>query len=110
MMRFAEVAGGDIRLTEAGMSFANADWTSASGIFSRQLLTYVPLAAHIRRVLDERTSHVARKSRFIDELEDLMGEDDAEQTLRAIVSLARYGEVFAYNDETASFSLENPVQ
>jgi NitT/TauT family transport system ATP-binding protein len=52
---------------------------------------------------------VARKSRFIDELEDFMGEDDAEQTLRAIVSLARYGEVFAYSDETGAFSLENPV-
>jgi len=38
-----------------------------------------------------------------------MGEDDAEQTLRAIVSLARYGEVFAYSDETGAFSLENPV-
>jgi NitT/TauT family transport system ATP-binding protein len=60
-------------------------------------------------VLDERTSHAARKSRFIDELEDFMGEDDAEQTLRAVVSLARYGEVFAYNDGSAAFSLENPV-
>ena len=78
-------------------------------LFARHLLTYVPLAAHIRRVLDERASHAARKSRFIDELEDFMGEDDAEQTLRAVISLARYGEVFAYNDENASFSLENPV-
>jgi len=38
-----------------------------------------------------------------------MGEEDAEQTLRAIISLARYAEVFAYNDEDATFSLENPV-
>jgi NitT/TauT family transport system ATP-binding protein len=38
-----------------------------------------------------------------------MGEDDAEQTLRAVISLARYAEVFAYNDENAAFSLENPV-
>ena len=52
-------------------------------------------------MLDERASHAARKSRFIDELEDFMGEDDAEQTLRAIISLARYGEVFAYDDENA---------
>jgi len=109
LMRFAEVEGGDIKLTEAGMAFANLALDERKRLFARHLLTYVPLAAHIRRVLDERTSHAARKSRFIDELEDFMGEDDAEQTLRAVISLARYGEVFAYNDETASFSLENPV-
>jgi NitT/TauT family transport system ATP-binding protein len=109
LMRFAEVEGGDIKLTEAGLAFANAGLDERKRIFARHLLTYVPLAAHIRRVLDERASHAARKSRFIDELEDFMGEDDAEQTLRAVVSLARYGEVFAYNDENAAFSLENPV-
>jgi NitT/TauT family transport system ATP-binding protein len=109
LMRFAEVEGGDIKLTEAGMAFANLALDERKRLFARHLLTYVPLAAHIRRVLDERASHAARKSRFIDELEDFMGEDDAEQTLRAIVSLARYGEVFAYDDENASFSLENPV-
>jgi NitT/TauT family transport system ATP-binding protein len=109
LMRFAELEGGDIKLTEAGLAFANAGLDERKRIFARHLLTYVPLAAHIRRVLDERASHAARKSRFIDELEDFMGEDDAEQTLRAVVSLARYGEVFAYNDENAAFSLENPV-
>jgi len=109
LMRFAEVEGGDIKLTEAGLAFANAVLDERKRIFARHLLTYVPLAAHIRRVLDERASHAARKSRFIDELEDFMGEDDAEQTLRAVISLARYGEVFAYNDENAAFSLENPV-
>jgi NitT/TauT family transport system ATP-binding protein len=73
------------------------------------LLTYVPLAAHIRRVLDERASHSARKSRFIDELEDFMAEEAAEQSLRAVVSWGRYAEVFAYDDENAMFSLENPT-
>jgi NitT/TauT family transport system ATP-binding protein len=77
-------------------------------IFARQLLSYVPLAAHIRRVLDERPSHVARKSRFLDELEDYMSEEGAEQTLRAVVSWARYAEAFAYDDENAAFNLENP--
>ena len=38
-----------------------------------------------------------------------MAEDDAEQTLRAIISWGRYAEVFAYDDESARFSLENPT-
>jgi len=109
MMRFAEIERGDIRLTEAALAFANAELDERKRIFSRHLLTYVPLAAHIRRVLDERASHVARKSRFVDELEDFMDEDAAEYTLRAVVSWARYAEAFAYDDEHAVFSLENPT-
>ncbi len=108
MMRFAEVAGGDIKLTDVGLAFANAELDERKKIFARQLLCYVPLAAHIRRVLDERPSHGARRTRFFDELEDYMGEEQAEQTLRTIISWGRYAEAFAYDDENAVFSLENP--
>src|ERR1700723_975894 len=109
MLRFAELEGGDLKLTEDGIAFANADLDERKRIFMRHLLSYVPLAAHIRRVLDERASHSARKSRFIDELEDFMSEEAAEQSLRAIVSWGRYAEAFAYDDENAMFSLENPT-
>jgi NitT/TauT family transport system ATP-binding protein len=109
LLRFAELEGGDLKLTEDGMAFAHADIDERKRIFLRHLLAYVPLAAHIRRVLDERVSHSARKSRFIDELEDFMSEDDAEQTLRSVIRWARYAEAFAYDDENAMFSLENPT-
>jgi NitT/TauT family transport system ATP-binding protein len=109
MLRFAEVEGGDIKLTEDGLAFAHAAVDERKRIFMRHLLSYVPLAAHIRRVLDERATHSARKSRFIDELEDFMSEEAADQTLRAVVRWARYAEAFAYDDENAMFSLENPT-
>jgi NitT/TauT family transport system ATP-binding protein len=109
MLRFAELEGGDLKLTEDGMAFAHAEVDERKRIFTRHLLTYVPLAAHIRRVLDERASHSARKSRFVDELEDFMNEEAADQTLRAVVSWGRYAEAFAYDDENAMFSLENPT-
>ena len=109
MLRFAELEGGDLKLTDDGKAFAQVGVDERKRIFSRHLLTYVPLAAHIRRVLDERASHSARKSRFIDELEDFMSEEDAEQTLRDVVRWGRYAEAFAYDDENAMFSLENPT-
>ncbi|HEY4447759.1 MAG TPA: nitrate/sulfonate/bicarbonate ABC transporter ATP-binding protein, partial [Steroidobacteraceae bacterium] len=80
MLRFAEVEGGDIKLTEAGLQFARSETDERKKLFARHLITYVPLAAHIRRVLDERASHSAPKSRFFDELEDYMAEEAAEQT------------------------------
>jgi NitT/TauT family transport system ATP-binding protein len=109
MLRFAELEGGDLKLAEDGIAFAHAAVDERKRLFTRHLLTYVPLAAHIRRVLDERASHSARKSRFIDELEDFMTEEEAEHTLRAVIRWGRYAEAFAYDDENAMFSLENPT-
>src|SRR5262250_1899504 len=109
MLRFAEVEGGDIKLTDAGLQFARSETDERKKLFARHLLTYVPLAAHIRRVLDERASHSAPKSRFFDELEDYMAEEAAEQSLRTIISWGRYAEAFAYDDNRQVFSLENPA-
>lgn len=109
MFRLAEVEGGDIRLTEAGQRFATAEIDERKRLFERHLLTYVPLAGHIRRVLDERASHRAPKSRFLDELEDHMTAGAAEETLRAVIGWGRYAEAFAYDDDNQMFSLENPV-
>jgi NitT/TauT family transport system ATP-binding protein len=109
LFRFAEVAEGDIRLTEAGKRFVQSDLDQRKRLFAQYLLTYVPLAGHIKRVLDERATHRAPASRFRDELEDYMPEESAEQTLRAIISWARYGEAFAYDEDSGVFSLENPA-
>jgi NitT/TauT family transport system ATP-binding protein len=38
-----------------------------------------------------------------------MNEEAADQTLRAVVSWGRYAEAFAYDDDNAMFSLENPT-
>jgi NitT/TauT family transport system ATP-binding protein len=109
MLRFAEVEGGDIKLTTAGLQFARSETDERKRLFASHLITYVPLAAHIRRVLDERASHSAPKSRFFDELEDYMAEEAAEQTLRTIISWGRYAEAFAYDDNRQAFTLENPA-
>jgi NitT/TauT family transport system ATP-binding protein len=108
MLHFAEIEGGDIKLTDVGKQFAEFGMDDRKKLFQRQLLAYVPLAAHIRRVLQERANHAAPKSRFLDELEDHMSTEDAEHTLRAVTAWGRYAEVFAYDDDSGAFSLENP--
>ena len=108
MFHFAEVEGGDIKLTDTGKQFGELGMDDRKKLFQRQLLAYIPLATHIRRVLQERANHVAPKSRFLDELEDHMSTEDAEHTLRAVTAWGRFAEVFAYDDDTGMFSLENP--
>ncbi len=68
----------------------------------------MPLAAHIKRVLDDRPSHRAPILRFKDELEDSMSEEEAETTLHTVINWARYAEVLAFDGETGMISLDNP--
>lgn len=109
LLRFAELAEGDIQLTAAGKRFAESEVDARKQLFAQQLATYVPLAGHIRRVLDERAGHKAPARRFRDELEDHMSEGYADQTVRAVISWARYAEYFAYDEESDLFTLENPT-
>ena len=108
LLHMAEIGDGDIKLTETGRRFVDADTDERKRIFGRLLYRYVPFVTHVRRVLDERESHAAPKSRFLDELEDYMTPDAADETLRAVVSWARFAELFAYDDDTGMFSMENP--
>jgi NitT/TauT family transport system ATP-binding protein len=109
LFRFVEIEGPQIRLAPDGKRYANSDVDDRKQLFARHLLSYVPMAMHIRRVLDERPNHRCPARRFRDELEDYMSEDYADQTLKAVIAWGRYGEAFAYDEASDQFSLENPV-
>ncbi len=101
MLGFAELHDGHLHLTTAGHAFAEADMANRKRIFAEHLLRAVPLAAHIRHVLDERPAHIAPRSRFLAELEDHLGREDAECTLNTVIDWGRYADCFAVT-QTAS--------
>ncbi|HTW35889.1 MAG TPA: nitrate/sulfonate/bicarbonate ABC transporter ATP-binding protein [Rhizomicrobium sp.] len=106
---FADLAGGDILLTPVAKAFAESDMEARKKLFAQQLVASVPLAAHIKRVLDERPGHRAPRVRFEEELEDYLSDSYAEETLDRVINWGRYAELFAYDDESQTFSLENPT-
>lgn len=108
IFRFAHVSKGDIELSNAGKRFAEADLLERKKIFASHLMSYVPLARHIRRVLDERPEHRATEERFLSELEDYLSEDAAKEVLNTVIEWGRYAEIFAYDYNNGQLSLENP--
>jgi NitT/TauT family transport system ATP-binding protein len=108
LLRLGQLSEGDLTLTEAGMRFAHMETDERKKLFAQYLLDYVPVMGLIRRVLDERPSHTAPEARFRNELEDYMSEQYADETLKTIVSWGRYAELFAYDEQSETFSLENP--
>jgi len=105
--RFADVREGDITLTKAGMQYADYDTQQRKILFANHLLRNVPLAAHIRKVLAERRDQRAPRSRFEQELEDYLNDGAAAEALAAVIDWGRYAEIFSYNDQTETFSLDD---
>jgi NitT/TauT family transport system ATP-binding protein len=105
VLELAELRDGAIRLTAAGRVFADGGPEERKRLFREHLLRFVPLAAHIRQVLDERKGHAAPRARFEFELQDHLNRRDAERTLRAAIGWGRYAELFTYHDGTRTFGL-----
>ncbi|HYL34095.1 MAG TPA: nitrate/sulfonate/bicarbonate ABC transporter ATP-binding protein [Stellaceae bacterium] len=108
LLGFAQAGGGDIEMIQVGRAFAAADLQHRKQIFNEQLRRAVPLAAHIRRVLDERPGHSAPEGRFLAELEDYLSEQEARQVFETVINWGRYAELFAYDIDSGVLSLENP--
>jgi len=108
ILKFADVDAGDIHLTVAGKAFADADTQKRKQIFAEHLIQSIPLAAYVYRVLQGRPGNHAPRIRFLTQLEDHMTEEDAAEALAAVTSWGRYAELFAYNDNSETYSLENP--
>jgi NitT/TauT family transport system ATP-binding protein len=104
ILEFAELQEGAIKLTPAGRIFAQSGTEERKKLFREHLLRFVPLAAHIHHVLEEREGHRAPRDRFEPELEDHLNANDADSTLRAVIGWGRYAELFDYDDEARTFS------
>ncbi len=105
ILEFAEIKDGALKLTAAGNVFACGDTEARKELLREHLLRFVPIAAHICRVLHERKGHRAPRMRFEAELEDHLTRREAEKTLRAVTAWGRYAELFAYDDRTHTFSV-----
>jgi NitT/TauT family transport system ATP-binding protein len=104
---FADVQEGDILLTQAGKKFSDFGTQERKVMFADHLVRTVPLAARIRQVLNERPGRRAPRVRFEQELEDFLSDNAAQETLDAVINWGRYAEIFAYNDQAETFSLED---
>ena len=107
LLGFAHVSSGDIELTALGRAYAEADMLTRKQMFADAVLKHVPLAVHIRRVLDERPGHRAPAARFLRELEDHLSEEEAERVLDTVINWGRHAEIFAYDYDSEVLTLEN---
>ncbi|MGE5477801.1 MAG: AAA-associated domain-containing protein [Bacteroidales bacterium] len=97
VLGLARIAVGDIFLTPAGRAFVEAEPARRKDLFGGHLLRTIPLAAHIRRVLEERRDHRAPEERFLQELQDYLSAEEADRVLETVIAWGRYAEIVDYD-------------
>ncbi|MGD9152903.1 MAG: nitrate/sulfonate/bicarbonate ABC transporter ATP-binding protein [Gammaproteobacteria bacterium] len=108
ILGFAQEAGGDIKITEAGKQFVEADILDRKKIFAKHLLEHVPLVKFIHTELAKSYNQRVSKKHILDSLEDYLSESDAERVLKIAIEWGRYAELFAYDDKAGELNMENP--
>ncbi len=108
MLRFAKISEGEIEFTDSGRNFVAADILERKQLFAKHLLTYIPLAKHIREILDAKMNHRNNEDFFLDELQTYFSEEESSRILKTIIDWGRYAEIFAYDYDSGELSLENP--
>ena len=105
LLGFAVLEKGDIMLTALGTKYVEAEQAHKQELFGQQLLTHVPLAAHIRRNLEIENSGSLPEQPLLELLEEFLKADEAKRVLEVAVEWGRYGEVYEYDYHTGRLTL-----
>jgi NitT/TauT family transport system ATP-binding protein len=103
LLGFAEVAGGGVRLTEAGREFARADILRSKEIFREQVLARAPMVATVYQTLKEQGA--MRADFFLDILDEHYPDEEAERQFGTLVDWGRYAELFEYDAQEKLLTL-----
>lgn len=108
LLKLATISKGDVTLTAFGRQFYDTDILERKQLFANQFMAHVPIAQHIRKILDERPFHKESEDYFLAELQEHLTENEAARVFKTIIDWGRYAEIFAYDYDSGMLSLENP--
>jgi NitT/TauT family transport system ATP-binding protein len=97
MLGFAEVAQGDVSLTEIGQDFATTTILRSKDLFRQQVLENVPVVVSMVQTLREKRNRSMRADFFIDLLDEYYPHEEAERQFATAVDWGRYAELFEYD-------------
>jgi NitT/TauT family transport system ATP-binding protein len=99
LLGFAISYHGDIKLTAAGKSFAEADIATRKALFREAVLSHVTLLQQVRRTLESKADHAMSLEFFRDILDEHFAENEVQAQLDTALNWGRYAEIFTYDPE-----------
>jgi NitT/TauT family transport system ATP-binding protein len=107
LLGFAQVAQGDVVVTDAGRKFATADVHPSHEIFREQLVKNVPFINTVVETLRQKSDQRVGKEFLIDILDEHFSAAEAERQFETLVDWGRYAQLFEYDrDEERLYAAE----
>jgi NitT/TauT family transport system ATP-binding protein len=107
LLGFAQVAQGDVTITDAGRTFATADVHPSHEIFREQLVKNVPFINTVIEALRHKRDRRIGKDFLVDILDEHFSASEAEKQFETLVDWGRYAQLFEYDrDEERLYSAE----
>ena len=97
MLGFAEVAQGDVKLTEIGQDFASTSILRSKDLFRQQVLANVPILVSMVQTLRGKRNGSMRAGFFIDLLNEYFSDQESERQFATAIDWGRYAELFEYD-------------
>ncbi|MFD7511632.1 nitrate/sulfonate/bicarbonate ABC transporter ATP-binding protein [Streptomyces sp. NPDC059853] len=109
LLGLAGTARARISLTPAGREFTAAGILRGKELFSRHALARAPLVQAIVRALRTAPGHTLREDFFLDLLHRGFTPGEARAQLDIAVDWGRYAELYDYDSDTGTLTLEEPT-
>jgi NitT/TauT family transport system ATP-binding protein len=106
LLGLADMQERQVFLTPIGEQFADVELDEEKAIFRRSALENISLLRHIVRKLEDSPSHTTDARDILDHLGHAFSQDEARHQFETVVDWGRYAELFAYDDQTGEFVLD----
>jgi len=110
LLGFAQVAQGDVTITDAGREFATAGVHRSHEIFKEQLLKNVPFVSTAIEAIAQKKDGRIGKDFLLDILDEHFSASEAERQFETLVDWGRYAQLFEYDrDEERLYAAEEEI-
>src|ERR1700690_3636525 len=108
LLAFATVHEGDVRITENGRAFAQADIPTRKVLFREAVVAHVSLLQQIQSTLQKKSNHTMPVEFFRDLLDERFAQVEVEQQIETALNWGRYADLFTFDAEHDTVHLHSP--
>jgi NitT/TauT family transport system ATP-binding protein len=105
LLGFAEVNEGDVRVTEQGRAYAEADIPTRKELFREAALQHASLLQQMYSTLEKKSNHTMPLEFFRDLLDERFAQVEVDRQIETALLWGRYAEIFTYDPETDQLHL-----
>jgi NitT/TauT family transport system ATP-binding protein len=105
MLRFAEVNEGDVKITDLGRKYAEADIPTRKELFRAAALQHASLLQQMYSALEKKSDHSMPLEFFRDLLDERFAQIEVDRQIETALLWGRYAEIFTYDPDTDQLHL-----